>query len=77
MENHTHTHYTPTIKRTIDELVKFWLTGYRWPNGDVVTVYSVSVDLTHDATAVYITPVCDSPTPEQLQPQSSPDTAIG
>lgn len=65
-----HTHYAPTIRVTTDDLVKFWLNGYRWPNGEVIAVKSVTHELNHDGTAVWISPISDSPTPEQLTPHT-------
>ena len=61
--------YTPTIRIPLDDLIKFWLLGYTWPNGEVIAVKSHTYELNNDGTAVYLMPVSAEPTFEQKIPK--------
>lgn len=59
--------YTPTLRISLEELVKVWLSGWRWANGDRVAVESETHELNRDGDNVYIMPICEPPTDEQLK----------
>ena len=59
--------YTPTLRIPIDELVKVWLSGWRWANGDKVAVLDSAFEVSHNASNVFIMPIREPPTDEQLK----------
>jgi hypothetical protein len=58
--------YVPTIKIPMAEMVKAWVQGMAWPNGDKVKVKDFEWDVTHDASTVFVQPRCEPATPDQL-----------
>lgn len=59
--------YNPIVKVPISDLVKMWLETWQWGNGDKVKVFDSAFEVSHNANNVFIMPICEPPTDEQLK----------